>query len=269
MLPVLPMLAGLLVAAAPAWAQDQAAATAQPRFEGAVGLILKRGPAFLGSSDQSTGATPAGFVRWGRFTASGAGGFTTKRAEDVARGLGAELVRRDDLRLTLALRYDQGRQQDDSADLAGMGDVPATLRAQLSARWQFAPGWRLGASINLDALNRGGGFTADTSLAREWRLGPGQTGTLSASVGGAGSRYMQTWLGVTPEQSARSGYAVYSPGAGLRDAQLSAVWRTEISKEWAGFAGYTYNRLLGAALDSPLSRERSGQALSAALVWRF
>ena len=57
--------------------------------EGAVGLVLKYAPAFPGSSDVSLRATPAGFVRWGRYTLTGAGGSGRVSGVLAAAAMGA------------------------------------------------------------------------------------------------------------------------------------------------------------------------------------
>jgi outer membrane scaffolding protein for murein synthesis (MipA/OmpV family) len=260
---------GLAVLVSAAHAQDAAPVEAKVRFEGAVGLIVNRGSAFSGSSDISTSVTPAGFIRYGRFTLSGAGGFTTKNDDDVDRGFSGELLDRDDLRLSLSLRYDNGRKEGDSPDLAGMGNIAPTGRARLIARWRPAPGWRVNAGVGVDAINGFGGLLVDGSVAREWRPGPGQTVTLSAGLSGAGGNYMQTWFGVTPDQSAESGYAVYEPGSGLIGARLAAEWRAEFEYSLAGYVNVGVGRLLGPAADSPLTKRPGGTGLGAGLVWRF
>jgi outer membrane scaffolding protein for murein synthesis (MipA/OmpV family) len=273
------------VAGVPAWGQaagpstEAAPAAAEPapqpprerprRFEGAAGLILAYRPAFSGSSDRQVKPELAGFLRWGRITVSGAGGFTTKAQDDVERGLDALLIKRERLRVNLALRFDPGRQESDSDDLAGMGDIRATVRARLALRWEPAPLWAVGLSSSFDALNRVGGYMVSGSVSRRFDLGPRQRLFLSASLTGAGDRYMQTWYGVTPAQSTASGYAVYDAPEGLRDLSLSATWRTDFDEHWAGFASLGATRLLGPAADSPLVRQRNGAGLSFGLARRF
>lgn len=239
------------------------------RFEGAVGLILAYKPAFSGSSDRQVKPELAGFLRWGRITVSGAGGFTTKAQDDVERGLDALLIKREGLRVNLALRFDPGRRESESDDLNGMGNIPATVRARLGLRWEPAPQWTVGLGSSFDALNRVGGYMISGSVSRRFDLGPRQRVILGASLTGAGDRYMQTWYGVTPTQSAASGYAPYKALEGLRDLSLSATWRTDFDDHWAGFAALGASRLLGPAADSPLVRQRNGTAFSLGLVRRF
>lgn len=256
----------------PASQEPPAQSAAPPRaskFEGAVGLILAYEPAFSGSSDFKIRPHLAGFVRYGRITISGAGGFTTKRADDVERGLDAELIRRSNVRVNLALRFDGGRSETDSADLTGMGDVRATVRARLGVRWEPAPLWSLSASSGSDVLARNGGSTFELGVSRTFPLDAGQRIILGASASAANARYLQTWYGVTPAQSAASGYAVYQPQSGLRDARLGATWRVEINPQWAGFAGAGASHLLGPAADSPLVKQRNGWGVTGGIVRRF
>jgi outer membrane scaffolding protein for murein synthesis (MipA/OmpV family) len=262
------LFAALLVPAASA-AEPTAPSTSRPEVEGAIGLLVQVAPEYSGASRMSTSLTPAGFIRWGRFTLTGAGGFTTRRQDDVERGLGAELVRREGLRVKLGLRLDNGRPEGDSTRLSGLGDVKRTVRARLSAQWEVAPHWRLGAGLSLDTLNQGGGYVVDASGSREWVLGPGSTLTAAAGVSAAGDRYLQTWHGVTVEQSLRSGLPVFRPAEGLLGATASLTYRTELGPHWAGFATVGVQRLLGDAARSPLTERPSNTRAAAGLVWRF
>jgi MipA family protein len=250
-------------------ADAAATVVARRSVEGAVGLILAHRPAFSGSSDRQIKPELAGFVRWGRYTLSGAGGFTTKAHDDVERGLDALLVKREHLRVNLALRFDAGRRESESDQLQGMGNIPATVRARLNLRWEPAPYWAVNLGSSFDTLNRVGGYVVNGSVSRTVPLGGQQRLILGASVTGAGDRYMQTWYGVTPAQAAASGYAVYEAPEGLRDASASATWRNDFDAHWAGFATVSASRLLGPAAASPLALQRNGYGLSVGLARRF
>jgi outer membrane protein len=242
------------------------------RFEGAIGLTLRHGAAFPGSADMGYHLTPAGFLRYGRLTLTGAGGFTTRSADEVERGLAAEIARRGKLRLSLGLRFDPGRSDSDSTELAGMGDIRSTVRARWSARWDPNPHWRVVAGISGDLLGHGGGIVSDVAVTRRWAWGAGESFALGAQLGIAGQRYMQNWHGVTAAQSVSTGLPAYEAGAGLRDLQLSVVWRTELQgrgQPFGAFVGAGHSRLLGSAADSPLTRQRSVNTASGGVVWRF
>lgn len=265
------VLAGLLLASAcgAVLAQSEPART---RFEGAVGLTLRHGPAFLGSSDLGFHLTPAGFLRYGRITLTGSGGFTTRTSDEVERGLAAELARRGKFRISLGLRFDPGRSASDSPELAGLGDIRSTVRARWSARWDPDPQWRLAAGVSSDLLGRGGGVVGDLGVTRRWEFGHGESFALGVGLSAAGQRYMQNWHGVTAAQSAASGLPVYEADFGLRDLNLSAVWRTEFQawgQPFGASVGVGHTRLLGPAADSPLTRKREFGTASGAVVWRF
>lgn len=244
-------------------------ARAAPTFEGALGLVMVYRPAFSGSSDRKISPQLAGFIRYRRITLTGAGGFTTRRQDDVERGLDAELLRRERVRINLSLRYDPGRSESQSDQLRGMGNIKATVRTRLGLRWEPAPFWSLSLATSLDALGSGGGYTVEAGLSRTFILDARQRVTLGAGLIGAGDRYLQTWYGVTAEQSARSGYPIYEPNAGLRNVHASATWRIEVNPQWAGFASLGATRLLGAAADSPLTRQPNGYSVSAGIARRF
>ena len=250
--------------------QDGAPPTArQSKFEGAVGLILSYEPEFSGGSKFKVKPNLAGFIRYGRFTVTGAGGFTTRRQDDVERGLDAELVRRGKVRVNLSLRFDPGRKDSASDDLAGMGDIRSTVRARLGVRWEPVPNWQLSASSSADILGHEGGYTASFGVSRTFPLSATQRLILGASLSAAGDRYLQTWYGVTAAQSAASGYPVYTPRAGLRDVGVGLTWREEINADWAAFASTSASRLLGPAADSPLVTRPNGWGMSAGIARRF
>ncbi|MEK0416978.1 MAG: hypothetical protein RI949_984 [Pseudomonadota bacterium] len=237
--------------------------------EGAIGLVLKYSPAFPGSSDVSWKASPAGFLRWGRYTVTGAGGFTTQRNREVERGLGAEVARRGALLLNLNVRVDGGRSQSDSPDLAGMGDIPITLRGRLSARWEPVPQWVVTSGVAVDLLRKVGGVNLDAGVQREWLLAPGQRLVLGAGFSAADRTYMQTWHGVTAEQALHASYAPYRASAGLRGLFASATYRYEVDHTWAAFAGVSHSRLVGSAAESPLTRRPEETSWQAGVARRF
>jgi outer membrane scaffolding protein for murein synthesis (MipA/OmpV family) len=259
-----------LPADAPAAEPQPVPAGARTRdVEGAIGLVLANKPAFSGSSDRQWKPELAGFLRWGRITVTGQGGFTTSRNDEVERGLDALLIRREGLRVNLSLRYDPGRSESESDQLRGLGDIRGTVRARLGLRWTPAPGWSVGLASSFDALNRVGGYVVNAGVQRTFALDARQRLILGTSITGAGDRYMQTWYGITPEQSAASGYPVYRAAEGLRDVGASATWRIEIDPQWAAFAGASATRLLGPAAASPLAHDRNGFGVSAGIARRF
>ena len=263
--------ASLLAAAALAQEPPPAIEAApRPPFEGAMGLQLNNSPQYQGSDLRKTRLIPGLYLRWGRFSLATSGNFVTRQDDEVVRGVGAELVQRPDLRVSLGLRYDPGRKTSASTDLSQLDEVRRTVRGRLSAVWQPAREWRLGAGWSNDLLGRGGGALVDFGVAREFRLAPRTEWSLGANVSWGDERYMQGRFGISPQAAARSGKAAYVPGGGWRDASLSTQWRHEIDKRWTTWAGASVSRLIGpGVLDSPLTVQPTQTTLGAGFAWRF
>jgi MipA family protein len=234
-----------------------------------LGLVASTGPEYPGALHQGQGLTPGFFVRYRRFTATNRSGFAPRTTDNVVRGFGLDLTQSDHFKLNLGLRFDGGRRESSNAAYAGLGDVPPTVRVRAAGNWQLRHGWRAVASWSIDAFGRGGGNYADLGFAHDMTLSPRTTWSWGGSVSLGGDRYMQTYFGITPEQSARSGYAVYRPHAGLREAGAFVNLRSEISSRWILLAGGGVTRLLGPAGDSPLVKKRNGWNASVGLAWHF
>lgn len=242
---------------------------APPKFEGAVGLIAHYAPSYGGADDSRLRLSPAGFIRYGRFTISGAGGFTTRRDDDVERGFAAALVDRDDLRLSLSGRWTGGRQDSASPRLAGLGDIEGTLLARLRLHWSPDGPWTYTLAVNADLLGHGSGWIADLGLQRTWVLGPQTRLNFSAALTFGSDTYLQSWYGITPEQAQRTGYAVYRPGNGFRDLGAGLTLRHEFSKHWGSYVNGGVSEHIGAARHSPLVLQPTGWSVGAGLVYRF
>lgn len=246
--------------------EDKPAGT---RFEGAIGLMSTYGQEYAGAQKSGWGLRPAGFLRYGRITLSGAGGFTTRRDDEVERGLAAELVKRDEWRVSLSGRLSTGRRESASAALAGMGDIEGTILARLRIQWTPPGGWKFTLAFSSDVLGHGSGWIADLGATHTWALGPDTRLVYDVDLSFGSDTYMQTWYGVTPEQSQRTGYPVYTPGNSLRDLSTGLTLRHEFGKRWGGFVGARAGRQLGDAAASPLVRRVQGWELTSGLVWRF
>ncbi|MDO8418557.1 MAG: MipA/OmpV family protein [Rubrivivax sp.] len=244
--------------------------TPEALWEGAIGVIATYRPEYQGATERTVKLKPVVFLRYGRFTvSSGGGSFGTKRAGDIARGLSLSLLDSDRVRVSLGLRYDGGRSEAESGALAGLGDIPPTLRARIAAAWRLEGPWRLGVNWNVDAFGRGGGSYGELNGGWESEVSPGWVLTLGGSLSVAGDRYMQTYYGVSEEQAARTTYPVYSPSSGLREVVFAAGLRHQLSQEWILVGGVGLSRLLGPAAASPLTIDPVGWGINAGAVWRF
>ncbi len=252
-----------------------AAAASAPRpapssWEGAVGLTASYRPEYNGSSRQTLRLKPAIYLRWGRVAITNANDFAVRRADETGTsGLGVDVLNGDRFSMSGSLRYETGRKESSSDTLTGMGDIRPTVRARVAGTWRFGGPWRLVGSIGPDLIGHGGGTIGDLGLAWDRRLSPTTAWTVGTSMLLADRSYMRLYYGVDADQSVRSGYPVYQPGAGGRDVVLYTNIRHDFDREWTVLGGASTHRLVGPAADSPLTRAREGWGINAGIAWRF
>jgi outer membrane scaffolding protein for murein synthesis (MipA/OmpV family) len=187
-------------------------------------------------------------------------------------GIGATLVRFGGFSAGPVVRYRFGRDQDDNDALRGMGDVGGTVEAGAFLRWQEG-GWVVVVNA-AQGINGGGhrGATVFASLGYGGRLAERWMFSLGPSVTWASDNYMQSFFGVTPSQSITSGYAPYSPGAGVKDVGFGGTLTWRVTDQAALTAIAEVKELLDGAAVSPLV-ERSGNStqgfIGLAASWRF
>lgn len=252
-------------------AEETLVERATPRaWDAAAGFIVSHGPRYPGADRTALRLTPGLAVRWGRVSFSSRSAFSVRGAEaGGGGGLRVELARGERLRAGLGLRLDSGRQESESVELRGLGDVRGTLRLRLSVSYRLDDGWRARGATTVDALGRGGGMLGDLQFGRDLQLSPTLSLSAALALGWADSRHLQTYFGVTPAQASRSGYPETAMSAGLRDLTVSAGLRRSLCPQWTVFGNASASRLLDQAAASPLTRERNGWGLGVGLVYRF
>lgn len=86
------------------------------------------------------------------------------------------------------------------------------------------------------------------------------------------AKYTRAYFGVTPAAAATSGLSAYDPGGGIQSVGVTAGYHRMLGKNW-GIAVYgRYDRLVGDAADSPVTRElgsRSQPSGGIALSYTF
>jgi outer membrane scaffolding protein for murein synthesis (MipA/OmpV family) len=99
-------------------------------------------------------------------------------------------------------------------------------------------------------------------ISNSWAL------SIGASTTYADEDYMQTYFGVTAEDSARSGLDRYNADSGIKDVGLDLGLNWMINKNWSTKGIASYTRLVGDADDdSPVVDQGSeGQFFGAALI---
>ena len=173
--------------------------------------------------------------------------------------------------------YDGGRRDDrgrsafhaGSRRLRGLGNLSGTL--EYGVFGSITSGV---FTTNLDARtapsSQGhGGTIADIAVDIAIRIDAKLELTASPSVSWASQRYLRRYFGVTPAQSAASGFATYTPDAGVKNAGLTISANYQVDKHWLAVANLAASRLLGSAANSPIVERRTSISPSIGVAYRW
>jgi len=149
------------------------------------------------------------------------------------------------------LKLDFGRSAKDSTDLTGLGNIGTSVEMGAFASYAVGP-LRYRARVRQDVASghKGMLWDLDTSLA-VYRTAQVSVGARLGATW-ADKKYMRKYFGVTAVQSAASGLAVYTPGAGLKEISLSLGGEIKVTERWAVLLNGGASRLLSKAKESPL-----------------
>jgi outer membrane scaffolding protein for murein synthesis (MipA/OmpV family) len=226
--------------------------------EGLAGLAVIAGHEYLGSDERKTMVLPALSYQWKNGWFAGTG-----------NGVGYKFHSPPTMQYGLRVTVDLGRDESDATALAGMGDIDIRPEVGgffnyfISPEWFLTTSFRYGAGNDRDGSQTDVGVGWSSQIAPQWRAGLGVAATY------VNSKYMQAFYGVTPEQSARSGYAVYTPGAGWRDVRASASLTYYLNPDWSLTGGVTVRALQGDVKASPIVIEDLPGSGLLAITYKF
>jgi MipA family protein len=187
----------------------------------------------------------------------------------VTNGIGINFSGSSQMQYGLRLTADVGRKESRTNALRGMGDIDPAAEAGAFFNYFFPQGLFLTSSVRYGAAVNNKGLVVDlgagysTAITPSWRLTAGTGITLT------NARYMQSYFGVTNAQSAASGYAVYSAGAGARDLRANMALSYSIDQKTSVTAALSASSLLGDAKKSPLTRKRTSETAIVAITYAF
>ncbi len=226
--------------------------------EGTVGAVVISAPKYTGSDERRVLALPSIDYRWKNGWFAG-----------VGNGIGYMFPSRPDMQFGLRVTADLGRKESRSDALAGMGNV--NPRPEVGAFFNYFPTQEifLTSSLRYGAGNERKGLQFDVGAGYSKQLAPRWRGAIGVATTYVNGDYMQAYFGVTPQQAAASGYAVYAAGAGFRDVRLNASATYLIDAKWSVTAALTASSLLGDSRDSPIVFETTPVSGIVAVSYRF
>lgn len=175
----------------------------------------------------------------------------------------------DKLQVGPLVRYQFGRDEDNSDDLRGMGDIDGAVEVGGFVTYSTGP-WSTGLTLFRDVSGSHDGLTAKLSAGNRLPLGSKLMLRSEIATVWADDKYMETFFGVAAEQSARSGMRQYQPEGGFKDAGITFDLDYNLTENWGVTGRLGYKRLLGAAADSPLVKDRgSADQLTSGLFLNY
>jgi outer membrane scaffolding protein for murein synthesis (MipA/OmpV family) len=183
---------------------------------------------------------------------------------DPRRGIGVYLLDRAGWRLGISAGYRFGRDEDDSGDLRGLGDVDGGVTANIFAEWKtgnFMVNTRFEQQFTEEdtgyLLDIGAGYTF--RISKEFSLKPSVKATY------AGPDYMGSFFGISKKQSSRSGLPAYEADAGIKTVGTRLFVLYRLNRHWDVQCSASYKILT----DSPVVKDENQFIGSLGLSYRF
>ena len=193
---------------------------------------------------------------------------------DSLKGLGYDLQSDNGLYLEHTLGYSLGRTdrnstwRDGAEKLRGMGNIDVAANNALAVGWSATPWLSFEGKATLP-LTDGQGVHYQTSGT----LLPLQNNTDTVALQSAalfGDRhYMNTFYGVSPEQSNRTDFALYKAAGGFYGVDSSLTWDHLFTHHWSGIVSADYLWLEDKAGNSPIVDERRETTFNLAVLYTF
>lgn len=254
---------------APLWAPDAmaqlgAAPASHDQWRFAVGGAVFYRPEYPGSRDMEFTAVPVATANYGRYFLGGT------PAAGTPLGVGAYLYQDERWRVGVAIGgdLDKPRKASDAPLLHGWGDIRATALASVFATYTYQ--W---LSVRGVAVSDVGGHDQGTraSLDLEAEYSPIDGLVLSAGPGlvWSSNTSMQTFFGITVEQSALAGVPPYDADSGISLIRFSLGASYRMSEQWTAGVRVTAGWLQGDAADSPITEDKSQNVYGLFVSYRF
>ena len=184
------------------------------------------------------------------------------------KGLGAYLWGRDAMKVGLSIGYAFGRDEDDSSDLDGLGDIDGGLTGNILFK-QDIDDFTLDARFEQQITGEDTGFQIHLGLGYMVRYGKKIFFKPSLKASYASADYAEKYFSISPGQSFRSGLRVYDASAGFKSAGFNILSIYSINRHWGVQALAAYDRLLGDTADSPVVRDRNQYRAGLGVSYRF
>ena len=214
-------------------------------------------PTYEGAADYDLNPLPVVDFRWG-----------DRLFFNTRRGVGVNVYTDDNLKLSAALGYAFGRDEDDDGGLRGMGDIDPSAKPNVELAYDIAHGIFFDLK-GFAEVGDGARFAGSFGTGWKYQTPLGFRFSVRAGLGFADPNYMEDYFGVSSAQAARSGYNQFDAQAGLYKTTLDVNVSQQLSQHWGvfGLAGMDY--LLLDAASSPINKRRAQFRVGAGVTYTF
>lgn len=168
------------------------------------------------------------------------------------------------------LQLEFGREEADSRFLLGLGDTDDELAVTVDIRRGFGEGWPWWLATRVLAGNSDLGALAVLGVGRELPVpGPRWQADFVLYTTFATSEFQRKDFGVTPAQSASSGYPAFDPKGGYRAVGGQFYLQYAAGERWLIRAETGYERYASDVRDSPIVRASGEFEASITVLYKF
>lgn len=208
-----------------------------------VGLGAELRPKYVGADD--TSVSPLVHVNIARGTRQFAFG-----APDDS--LGIALTSADGFSFGAAGNI-EGRRKASDVD-APVESIKRTFEAGAFVQYEWRDSLRVRAEL-LKGINGHNGVVGTISADKIWREGDHYVFSLGPRVLFSDARYQRAYFGVSPAVSLATGLPAFRPGSGVYAVAVASGITYSLNERWGLFGFARYERLVGDAAKSPITRE--------------
>ena len=193
---------------------------------------------------------------------------------NVTGGYGVEATpfRFDTVSLGFGLAYWNGRDASDNTALIGLGDIDSAVMgtATIANRFEL---FDASATLLYDLTGNRDGAAVRAGISTP--LATSDTGVeliAGATTTWASDNYMSTTFGISPVQSANSGYGVHDADAGFKDIAANLQASYNVTSQVALTLRGEVKQLIGDAADSPIVKQQGDStqgSVFAGVTYRF
>ena len=168
-----------------------------------------------------------------------------------------------------SFRFVEERDDGDYSELTGLGDVDFAVEA--GGKVAYRQGMLRGFVAVRHGFGGHEGIVGETGVDVIANPTPRLEVSGGPRLSFASDDYMDTYLGVTPAQSAASGLPVFDPDGGIKGVGVAGEAKYALTRRWSLVSEVGYERLVGDAADSPITDRGSENQFSAGigLSYRF